>query len=359
MWNIGSMRILLVGNAGEREPGRRYYSVERKLANGFTRNGHSVLFFSDRDVARAGTIFRSSRAGRRAANAKFLEAVANYAPQAIVFAHACLISTDTLRQAKASRSRPRLAQFCVDPLFREINVEFLADRARVTDATFVTTGGAVLQRFSTASNVSAFIPNPVDPSVEDARNFERDDLAFDVFFAANAGGDRADDARRATPRLMAATPGLACSFHGFDGAPGLYGAAYFERLAEARMGLNLNSDRAETARERAPAEALYLYSSDRIAQLVGSGLLTLSFRVNAMSELFEDGREMIFADDPEGMHEAALRFRRDDSARRAIAEAGWRRAHDAFNERRVAAFIEEALLRKPWSQAYAWPTRLW
>ena len=58
------MRILLVGNAGERYFGERFYIVERKLANGFTRNGHLVHFFSDRDVARNGPIFRSSRAGR-------------------------------------------------------------------------------------------------------------------------------------------------------------------------------------------------------------------------------------------------------------------------------------------------------
>ena len=259
------MRVLVVGNAGEREPGRRYYSVERKLANGFLRNGHSVLFFSDRDVARAGTIFRSSRAGRAAAHAKFVEAVRNYAPHAIVLMHASLISTEVLAQAKDGPQRPRLAQVCVDPLFRPVNVAFLEERAQVVDATFVTTAGAALKRFSTATNVSAFIPNPVDPSIEDRRNFERDDLAFDVFFAANAGGDRADDVRRATPRLMRAETDLACAFHGFDGAPGLYGAGYFERLAQARMGLNLNSDRAETATAPAPEEELYLYSSDRVA----------------------------------------------------------------------------------------------
>jgi hypothetical protein len=353
------MRVLVIGNAGEREPGRRYYSVERKLANGFVRNGHSVLFFSDRDVARAGTIFRSSRAGRWVANAKLAEAVKNYAPHAVVFMHSCLIANETFAAAKASPARPRLAQICVDPLFRKVNVDFLGQRARVTDATFVTTGGAALKRFSTASNVSAFIPNPVDPSVEDRRNFERDDLAFDVFFAANASGDRADDVRRLTPRLLAAAPELACSFHGFDGAPGLYGAAYFERLAEARMGLNLNSDRAETAPAQAPAEELYLYSSDRLAQLTGCGLLTLSFRVNGLMELYEEGREMVFAETPEAMREAALRFKRDDAARRRIAEAGWRKAHAAYNERLVARFIEDALFRRSPSQAYAWPTTLW
>jgi hypothetical protein len=348
------MRILVVGNAGEREPGRRYYSVERKLANGFVRNGHSVLFFSDRDVARAGTIWRSSRAGRGAAQAKFLEAVRNFAPQAIVFMHACLIATDTFAEVKGAR----LAQVCVDPLFREVNVGFLRDRARVTHATFVTTGGAALRRFSLGENVSAFIPNPVDPSIEDLRNFEREDLVDDVFFAANAGGDREDDVRRATPRLMKAA-GLACSFHGFDGNAGVYGAAYFERLGQARMGLNLNSDRAETATQPAPAEELHLYSSDRVSQLLGCGLATLSFRVNGLMELFEDGREMAFADTPEAMVEAALRCRRDEAARRRIAEAGWRKAHAEFNERRVAAFIEDTVFQRAPSHAYAWPTALW
>ena len=163
------MRILLVGNAGERAPGQRFYSVERKLANGFTRNGHSVWFFSDRDVARASSLFRSSRAGRGAANAKFLETARNFAPDAIVTSHASLLATETLGEAKRGRSRPRVAQICVDPLFRSVNAKFLADRAAVIDATFVTTAGPALKRFSIAGNVSAFIPNPVDPSVEDAR----------------------------------------------------------------------------------------------------------------------------------------------------------------------------------------------
>jgi hypothetical protein len=353
------MRVLIVGNAAEREPGRRFYSVERKLANGFTRNGHNVWFFSDRDVARAGTILRSSRAGRGVANARFLDAVRNFEPQAIILAHASLIATETLAEAKQALSRPRVAQVCVDPLFRKVNVEFLADRARVVDASFVTTGGQALKRFSTPSNVSAFIPNPVDPSIESFCNHQRSDLEVDVFFAANAGGDREDDARRATPRLFAATPGLVCSFHGFDGAPGVYGADYFRRLGEARIGLNINSDRAETALAQAPAEELYLYSSDRIAQLVGCGLLTLSYRVNDLMELFDEDKEMIFADSAEAMRDAALALKRDDARRRRVAEAGHAKAHRAFNERVIARFIEEVLFRKAFSPGYAWPTTLW
>jgi Glycosyl transferases group 1 len=353
------MRVLIVANFGERYFGERFYIVERKLANGFTRNGHLAYIFSDRDAARVGTIFRSSRAGRKVANAQFLEVVRNFEPDLIVIAHSSLIATETLAEAKRLGLGARLAQVCVDPLFRAVNVEFLADRATLVDASFVTTAGAALARFSSATNVSSYIPNPVDSSIETLRGFERTDQAFDVFFAANAREDRPDDPRRTTPRLIAESGEATIDYHGFDGRPALFGSPYFRALANSRMALNINSDRAETARARAPADQLYLYNSDRIAQLMGCGLLTLSYRVNGLMELFEEDEEMVFADTPEEMRDAVLRFKRDDYRRREIAETGWRKSHERFNERVVARYIEEVAFRRPLSQRYFWPTTLW
>jgi hypothetical protein len=353
------MRVLLVGNAGERYFGERFYIVERKLANGFTRNGHLVHFFSDRDVARNGTLFRSSRAGRGVANARFLEVVRKFQPGLIVITHSSLISTASLAEAKRLGPGPRLAQICVDPLFRTVNVDFLKDRARVVDASFVTTAGAALAQFASATNVSTYIPNPIDDSVETARGFDRADQMFDVFFAANAAGDRADDWRRTTPRLIVESGSVSIDYRGFDGRPPVFGAEYFHALTDARMALNINSDRGETAEIRAPADQLYLYNSDRIAHLMGSGLLTFSFRMNQLMELFDEGKEMIFVDTPEEMRDAALRFKRDDRRRREIAEAGWRKSHARLNERLVARYVEEVTLRRPLSQDYIWPTALW
>jgi hypothetical protein len=333
--------------------------VERKLANGFTRNGHIVQFFSDRDVARNGTLFRSSRVGRGVANANFLKVARAFQPELIVTAHSCLISTENFAEAKRIGTRPRLAQICVDPLFRTVNVSFLKERAAVMDATFVTTAGAALTQFSSPTNVSTYIPNPVDGSIETGRSFERSDQAFDLFYAANAGGDRPDDARRTIPRLVAATPGIAFDFRGFDGNPPVFGFEYFRHLADSRMALNINSDRSETAGTQAPAEQLYLYNSDRISQIMGCGLLALSLRVNKMMELFEEDKEMVFFDRPEDAAEAVLRLKRDDTRRRAIAAAGWRKSHERLNERLVTRYIEEVTFRRPLSQSYAWPTTLW
>jgi hypothetical protein len=353
------MRVLIVANFGERYFGERFYIVERKLANGFTRNGHLTYLFSDRDIARTGTIFRSSRAGRKVANAQFLEVVRNFEPDLIVLAHSSPIATETLVESKRVGVGARLAQVCVDPLFRAVNVEYLADRAKAVDATFVTTAGSVLARFKSATNVTSYIPNPVDASIENLRGFERTDQAFDLFFAANASGDRPEDARRTTPRLIEESGEFTVDYHGFGARPAVFGSPYFRALANSRMALNINSDRAESARTRAPAEELYLYNSDRIAQLMGCGLLTLSYRVNTLMELFEEDEEMVFADTPEEMRDAALRFKRDDKRRQEIAEAGWLKSHERFNERVVARYIEEVAFGRPLSQPYSWPTKLW
>jgi hypothetical protein len=353
------MRVLIVGNAGERFFGERFYIVERKLANGFTRNGNLVQFFSDRDVARNGTFLRSSRAGRGVANARFLEVVRNFEPELILIQHSSLISTAKLAEAKRLAQGLRIAQICVDPLFRSVNVDFLKDRARVVDATFVTTAGAALAQFKSPTNVSSYVPNPVDASIETARGFERRDQAFDVFFAANAAGDPPGDPRRTTPRLILESGEATIDYHGFDGRPPVLGSAYFHALANARMALNINSDRAETAMSRAPPEQLYLYNSDRISQLMGCGLMTVSFRVNQLMELFEENEEMVFADNPEEMRDAVLRLKRDDLRRREIAEAGWRKSHMHLNEWLVARYVEEVTFRRPLSHAYIWPTALW
>src|SRR6202034_2099379 len=107
------MRVLLVGTAGERYFGDRFYIVERKLATGFTRNGHLLHFFSDRDVARNGTLFRSSRAGRAVAHARFLAVVQKLRAALVLTTHSGLISTSSLGEAKRLGPGPRVAQVCV------------------------------------------------------------------------------------------------------------------------------------------------------------------------------------------------------------------------------------------------------
>ena len=354
------MKILIVANGNERLLGAKTYVFERKLLNGFIRNGHDVQFFSDRDAARNGTIFGSSRAGHGVANKQFLEFVHNYAPDFVVLTYSSMVKTETLAEARRRLPGLRLAQICMDCLWKAANVEFVADRARIVDATFVTTAGPVLAQFAKGANKTSYIPNPVDPSIETGRGFERSDQRFDVFWAARAGkGAYPEDPRVVFPLHLERSGQVAIDYHGVGARSQLITAEYFRRIDDARMALNLNSDRLPGQGAGAPPEQLYLYNSDRIAQVMGSGLLTISMRVNCMGELFDEGAEMAFADTKDELLETVLRYKRDNSARRRVAEAGWRKSREKFNERLVAQYIEEVTFERPRSQAYAWPTALW
>jgi hypothetical protein len=356
------MRILHVGNGNEKHRGQRFYDVGRKLNNGLIRGMHNVLFFSDRDVARASNIFRSSRSkqGIRAANARLIETAEHFKPEFLLFGHADIISTDTVKIIRSMFPHARAAQYNVDPMFMESNIHNLHRKLDVVDATFVTTGGPVLKKASRPGHIAAYMPNPTDSSIEIHTCHLRTDQPYDLFYAVRATtttGDYRGNYRIETPRyIREAIPDLRCHFHGFDGAPEIFGTPFYEALGSCKMGLNLSHMQTTKGDIRAAtAEEKYLYSSDRISQYLGNGLLTFTHAGNALEQLFTDG-ELVYFDTREELAEKIRYYRAHDSERQQITAKGWRKAHQHFNERLVAQYIVEATLAEGFSTDYAWPT---
>jgi hypothetical protein len=253
-----------------------------------------------------------------------------------------------------------MAQFNVDPLFRPKNVAAIAAKAPLMDATFVTTAGTVLQRFRGAGGPVCYMPNPVDQSVHYPRCFERSDQTYDLFFAARPiAAPIADDPRADIPAFIAASRRIAIDYYGVNGRPQLYGRAHFRHIANARMGLNISSVRESPSDPLGTAEELYLYSSDRLAHYLGSGLLVFTTRDNRLEDLFEEDTEMIFFTDKHDLLDKLLYFKSHDEQRQSIARAGWQKAHQLFNERLVAKYMVETVFRLPLSESYRWPTTLY
>ena len=51
-------------------------------------------------------------------------------------------------------------------------------------------------------------------------------------------------------------------------------------------------------------------------------------------------------------------FNMHDDEARQVAENGWRRSCEIFNEQLVAKYITEVTFREPLSEDYQWPTKL-
>lgn len=354
------MRILMVGHSKDKSGGISFYNTENKLRNGFVRNNHNVYLFNAREFARSRTLFRSAKLGQIAADREFNNLVQSFRPDLVVFMYSCNVTNRAFELARAQNPKIKFAQICQDALYKHENFARVKSRASFCHATFVTTAGSILSEFRIDNNVSAFIPNPVDRSVETFRGFERHDQNYHVFWAARAHvGEFDTDPRLTFPKRLLAEHDIRLSYHGILGRSPLFGAEYYEALADAKMGLNILADRLGRARSPASKSEIYLTSSARLAQIMGSGLLAISRRNTALNELFKEDSEMVFADCEDELVEKVRYYVVNDDQRKDIAKKGWARSMHDFNEQIVARFIEDVTFRNSMSIKYNWPTTLY
>lgn len=352
------MRILHASHTHLKTLGARNYLLPVRVNNGFIRNNHEVYWFSDRDVARYSSFLGSRKTGVRACNRKFLEVCRNFEPDVIALCSADIIHAETLSEARRILPNCAFLQYYIDPLFITENDENVRSKAEVVDFTFATTAGKYLERITGSQSKVAFIPNPVDPSIDTQRCHEYRDQSNDVFFAGHSSPwSDPDDLRLRFPGLIRdRLPHVSVSAHGLGFGESLYGATFMHAIGDARIGLNFSQRKADTP--SGPGSPLYLYSSDRIGLFLGNGLLVFSTQAFSLSELY--GEDSLVEVDSEDDFIDRLKYYVDnDDARQAVARTGYERAHAEFNERLVAQFMLEAVLDESFTREYAWPTEIY
>lgn len=334
------MRVLHVANFSLGKNAAVFYATDRKLSAGFVRDGHFVYDISDRDMARQLSLVNSKNLGRRKLNEAILNTVANLEPQLLLLGHTDLVYEKTLDDARRLVPGLRVAQWFVDPLYDAHVREHLSSRLPHLDAFFCTTAGDWLDPYRKINPRCHYLPNPVDPSVESLRNDEQTAFDFDLLYV---GIDYKDPARKAMLETLSRDSGeLRFKLYGSLGRPPVFGAAYLDVLARSKMGLNLSR------RSDIP-----YYSSDRIAQLAGNGLLVFIPETPGFRTLFSDDEVVYFGDTLDLVHKAH-HYQAHDDRRQAVAARGRRRAHDSYNGARIARFITEATFGIPYSDDYEW-----
>lgn len=345
------VRIVHVGNFGTRAKGAALNSVGPKLSRGLVRAGHAVIDFDDREAARAAIPLGTTRFGGRAANQGLLRLVLDNDPDLLLLGHADVITSATLAAARRARPRMRVVLWNVDPLFENGTIVRLQAREALVDALLVSTAGEMLAALKSPGVRVGFLPNPVDFSVETGRAHEIAAPLFDVFFACGhpqrpyrslCGAEwDMDGFFRA---LAGQVPGLRLRLAGLAGAPHLAGTAYQHVLGECAMGLNASK-----------RNDVLLYSSDRLAHIMGSGELALVDRATGYGKLFSDA-EMGFFDSIDELAALVRRMIAEPAARQAAAAAGRARYHTLFNETLVARYVLEVAFDCHNPADYEWPT---
>tara|TARA_E500000318_G_C3560652_1_gene213218 strand:- start:1390 stop:2208 length:819 start_codon:yes stop_codon:yes gene_type:complete len=260
-----------------------------------------------------------------------LKVVKQFEPDMIVFGHADMISRKTLEKIRDNLPNIKIAQWNVDPLFSEDNVGRIKRKIDLVDATFCSTSGPLLAKLSEGKYHVHFMPNPVDMSIERHRNFERsrDELTFDFGMAIGSPNevrnicgkdyivqDLLDDITKSSSKIRTSFPGYT--------SPRITGEKYDDYLSKTSMSLNFSR-----------RNDAYLYSSDRIAQTVGNGILTFVDRATGLTDDFKEDQMAFFSSKDELIARISY-FLENDQERQKISERSWEEYHEKFNEKTIA-----------------------
>lgn len=335
------MRVLHIAYQQLRRYGQTRVSWAQKLTHGLIKNDHFVLGFSDRDVASFEAPFGWRDLGKGKANQKLLETVEAFDPDLVIAGHCDIIANETLQAIRKICPSVAIAHCNNDPLFVPENVERIKHRASVVDAVFVSTGRRELSIFEGSRARLYHMPNPVDPAVETLNNTETTDLAIDLLFCSNSD-DYTERLKMVKSLKDQLQQEMNFKTYGSFGEPPVWGRDYDRALAKTKMGLNLNRQ-----------EGDYWYSSARMAQLAGNGILQFTHSGPRFDELLPP-ETVAYFDDEESLLERIREFHHDDAKRRHWAARARDFFHTEINNTLYAQYILEASLQQPFSHDYVW-----
>ena len=327
------LKILHVTNFNERHDGRLFFNTGRRINNGFIRLNHSVLEFSDRDIV---SYYRriNDPSGSNKLNEKLFNTVYNYVPDIIVLGHADLIKKETLYKIKKSFPNIKICQWFLDRMDGpwQINKERFLDKIDYTDSNFCTTSPDVLNL--PKDKKIKYIPNPVDESFEKLNVFSNNNLINDVFFALSHGVHRGvlkkgkfDGRERFINKLIDITPNVKFDLYGINNIQPIWADSFYKVIEKSKMGLNLSQ-----------GKPIKYYSSDRITQLVGNGLLTFIDEKTQFGDFFKKD-ELIFYNSISELSDKIIKYSLDDKERIKVARKGKYKYFKYFNSSLIAKYM--------------------
>ncbi len=344
-----SLKILHITNFNERYDGRLHYNTGRRINNGFIKLGHNVLALSDRDfVNRSKTI--ADIYGTISLNKKIISIFKTFRPNLIVMGHADGVSKETLLKIKNSDENIKFAQWFLDPVTKfgpdyVKNRDRILDKSNIVDCTFVTTHPSAI---NFKIKKTHYLPNPCDESFETLKNYDHN-CEKDIFFGMSHGVHRgklkpgkSDNREVFINSLIKNCKNIKFDIYGMNNIQPIWGSDFIKVISNSKMGLNLSR-----------GKPVKYYTSDRISQLIGNGLLTFIDKKTGLERIISS-KCAVFYKDFNDLIKKIRKFKQNDRNRIKIAKNGRNHYHKYFNSSLVADFIIKKTFNINYSKKFHW-----
>ena len=332
------LKILHISNFGNWLFNRLYFiSIAKKLSNGFIRSGHDVLDLSDRDIIRYNRVFPDVK-GHKYLNKQILETVKNYYPDFILLGHSYNIESDTLEKIKSLNKNIVISQWFEDHL-ANTGPDYITNREKLfkyqnfIKSNFITTHPSALN-FLKRNNNFFYLPIPVDKNIERLNIFENTNSIKDLFFSMSHGVNRgklkmnkSDERTGFIDNLIDKNPNIVFDVYGYKKREPIWSEDFYHSINLSKMGLNLTR-----------GKAIKYATSNRIASLIGNGLLTFIDIKTQLNDFLTD-KEAIFYTDIDDLSEKLNFFKKSDKIRRKYAKNGKEKYFKFFDSEIISNYI--------------------
>jgi len=337
-FNKNRLRIFNIYNLAQKLNHRIYnLSLGKKFTNGFIRNGHDVIEISDRDYIKQQKIFNIINIKDKFKN-YLVETFKNYNPDLIVFGHTDNINEEIISAFKSINKNLIVSQWYEDPLMSNLantsdNINKLTKFLPLVDHSFITTDPSEINLTNTRKKNIHFFITPVDQNIECFNVFNLNPQN-DIFYAMSHGVNRAklksgkiDERVKFLEKLIGKINGIKYDFYGIGKQEPIWGNDFYMSLLNSKMALNLSRGK--------PTK---YYSSNRIASLMGNGLLVFIDKKVKMDDFFNEN-EIITYQSIDELSDKIRYYKNNENQRIKIAKNGKQKYFKLFNERIISKYI--------------------
>jgi len=340
-----SFKIIHVSNFGQRQANRLYnISIAKKISNGLIRNGHDVINISDRDVVRLNRGLRNISKGLDYINNLLLETIDNYKPDGIILGHVNNLNHKTFEIIKQRYKHIKIAQWFEDNLSENgpdpyTNKKNFSKYIDYLDHNFVTSDPRNLnldKRFN-----YSYLPIPVDENIEYLKCYKNENPIKDIFFTMSHGVNKGvlrknkiDVREPFVKKLIQSNPNIIFDIYGYKNKQPIWSQDFYEAIYKSKMALNLSR-----------INNVKYYTSNRIASLVGNGILTF-VDINTKLNDFFSNDEIVFYKNLKDLSEKINLFKENKFKRNLIAKKGKEKYFRIFNNKIISDYICSRLFNK-------------
>ena len=330
------LKILHVFNRAEKIGGRIYFiSTGKKLENGLIRQGHDVEGISDRDIANYNPI-----TGKDVLNKILLEKAMYYRPDLVLIGHVHNIYKETYEKIKFINKNVIISQWYEDNLTKEgpdfkKNLTSLKINFENIDNFFISTHPDDVSAKHRDVNYH-FLPTPVDKNIEKLNIYNNENFIYDVFFAMSHGVNRGniksgkvDEREIFIKKILELNRNIKFDIYGFKNRNPVWSENFYNAISNSSMAINITRGKSKK-----------YSSSNRIASLMGNGLLTFMDNKRQFNHFFTNN-EMIFFDNNLDLTEKLNFYKKNDELRKKIAKNGQKKYFQLFNCEDIAKYIVE------------------